>query len=280
MIISRSTIKKIKEIVKKNYRRLSISLLEDENIMDIAYTHNFINEEGDSTIPTSVEDMRAQQRAPGVKPEGEAHEYAVEHANENTAQLIEKLRMDVSTRLEGLIRESNNKYKADALQNLNRPDSQDELMKESMIGEIKQSLRDATGNANKDWDRIATTEVSNVIGLASTDRIVAKNQDKSMDEVYVFRITQGASACKYCKQFYVDSDGSPKVYRLSTLLSNGSNYGKKTADWKGTVTATHPNEKCSQVIELPPGYMVKPGGSITYIGIDAWNDYIVNKVTV
>lgn len=300
VIISKENIARIKEIVKKNYRKLGITLLGNSiytkaeidelkalgidtsnksSIMDTAYNHNFLNPEGEPTAPTSVEDMQSQQSVPGIKPEGEAHEYAVEHANENVAQLIEKLGTDVSTKLEGLIRDSNTQYKANALQNLDRSDMADELVKEGMIGQIKSKLRDAAKDSGRDWNRVATTEISNVIGIASTDRIVAKNQDKSMDEVYVYRIVvNDAKLCKYCKRFYLDNDGSPKVYKLSTLLGNGSNYGKKTAEWNAVIMATHPNERCSQVIEVPPGYKVLSGGKLTYIGMAAWNEYITNKV--
>lgn len=300
MVLSKETIAKIKEIVERNYQKLGITLLGNSvfnkkeiaemkaagidtsnqtSIMDLAYNYNFINQEGTPTAPTSVEDMKAQQSVLGIKPEGEAHEYAVEHANENMAQLIDKMKTDVSTKLEGLIRDSNNQYKSNALQNLNRSDIADELVKEGMVGQIKAKLRDATGDANRDWTRVATTEVSNVIGIASTDRIVAKNKDKSMDEVYVFRIViEDSKLCKYCRRFYLDSDGSPKVYKLSTLLGNGSNYGKKVAEIKATIMATHPNDRCSQVIEMPPGYKVLSGGKLTYIGREAWDEYIVNKI--
>lgn len=301
MIIPKSTILKIKGLIDKKYKILAITMLgqsvlsaaekldlesqgeditNDDSVMDLAYNHNFLNEEGGQIAPTSVGDMKSQQSAPGVKPRGEAHDYAIEHANENTAQLIEKMRQDVSTRIEGIIRETNNQYKSNALQNLNRTDQADELVKEGMVGQIKTRLRDTAKNVTRDWKRVAVTEVSNVIGIGSADRIVAKNQDKNLDEVYVFRtVINDAKLCKYCKKFYLDGDGSPKLYKLSTLLSNGSNYGKKTDSWNPVITATHPNERCSQIIELPPGYKVLPGGSLTYIGMDAFHDYISNKLT-
>lgn len=301
MVISKETIQKIKEIIERNYRNLTLSVLgnsvftkqeldqmkkegidvtNDTSFLETVYNHNFINKEGDSKAPTSVQDMIGQQMAPGAKPEGEAHDYAVEHANENAKQLLDKMKQDVSTRVEGFVRNTYNKYKANALQNLQRPDEADELIKEGMVGEIKAKLRDASKDAARDWKRIAVTEVSNAIGIASTDRIVANNQNKDLKEVYVFRtVVNDAKTCKYCKSFYLDNDGSPKLYRLSTLLSNGSNYGKKTAEWRPVIQATHPNERCSQVIELPPGYKVMPGGKLSYIGMDEWSNYIAEKLT-
>jgi len=300
MVISKETIKRIKRIIERNYNQFTISILgksvfspeelknlnaegldtsNNDSLLDLIYSHNFINRHGDPKAPTSVEDMKSQQSLPGTVPEGEAHEYASEHLNENASQLIEKMNQDVQTRVEGLIRETNHQFKTNALQNLNRPDEVDDIIKEGMVSQIKQKLRDSSGDANRNWRRVAITETSNAIGAGSSDAIVARNREKDLGEVYVFRIVVGDSKlCKYCREFYLDGDGSPKLYRMSTLLNNGSNYGKKTPEWKPVVLATHPNERCSAVMELPPGYKLLSGGSMTYIGMDVWDDYIQEKL--
>jgi hypothetical protein len=218
-----------------------------------------------------VEDMKAQQSVKGLVPQGAAHEYTIENLNDKTKQLIEKMKVDVTTRIEGIIRENNDSYKMNALQNLDRADLLDDLMKESTLG--------TSGDGTRDWTRIAVTEMSNAIGIASVDRIVSDNVGSDLDEVYVFRITvKDAKTCKWCRRFYDDKDGSPKLYPLSTLLANGSNYGKKTDSWMPVIGATHPNERCSQMIELKPGFKLLTDGSVTYIGLDKWKDYLLNKV--
>ena len=103
--------------------------------------------------------------------------------------------------------------------------------------------------------------------------------DSDLDEIYVFRITvKDAKTCKWCRRFYNDKDESPKLYKLSTLLSNGSNYGKKTDSWQPVVGATHPSERCSQMIELKPEFRLLEDESVTYIGLNKWNSYILDKV--
>lgn len=300
MVTSKETMEKIREIIQKHYSRLVVSVLgrdaltekerkeleaqgvdttNQDSLMSLVYYHNFINHPIDSMSPTSVEDMKGQQSVAGLKPQGEAHDYTVENINDKTKQLIEKMKMDVATRVEGIIRENNDAYKMNALQNLDRTDVLDDLMKESTLGKLKQKLRDTSGDGTRDWTRIAVTEMSNAIGIASVDRIVSDNVGADLDEVYVFRITvKDAKTCKWCRRFYDDSDGSPKLYKLSTLLSNGSNYGKKTDSWMPVIGATHPNERCSQMIELKPGFKLQTDGSVTYIGLDKWKDYLVDKV--
>jgi hypothetical protein len=300
MIISKKTIEKIKEIIENKYASFTISMLgssvfsdkelknlglsrknlNNESLLALAYNHNFINQQKTTASPTSISDMKAQQSAPGVVPVGEAHDYTIEHLNENAAQLLSKLKENVASQIEGMIRESNNQFKFNSLQNLDRPDEVDDIIKQGMVSQIKQKLRDTSGDATRDWNRVAVTEVSNSVGLGATDAIVARNRDSKLDEVYVFRITVGdAKVCKFCNAFYVDTDGSPRVYRLSTLLSNGSNYGKKSSEWKPVSVATHPNERCAAPLELPPGYKVLKGGTLTYIGMEAWEKYIREKVS-
>lgn len=296
MIISKEKIKKIKEIIENGYKSLSISVLgkkifseseiqklknkgfdisNETSLLELIYNHNYLNIV-DKTTPKTIGEMKKQQSVAKNLPKGTVNKYAIEHAEENTGQLFEKLSSKIATNIEGIIREGNNNLKISALQNKEISES----LKEKTIGEIKTQLRDISQQSGRDFRRIAVTETSNLIGTASADRIAQKNTDKNLDEVYSYRvIVQDHSTCLWCRRFYLDSDGTPKVYRLSTLLANGSNYGKKNSDWKPVVTATHPNERCSQVIEMPPGYQVVAGGRLTYIGLDKWKDYIAKKVS-
>lgn len=296
MVISRETLAKIREIIEKNYTQFTLSMLgravfsseelkklkaigldtsNNESFLNLCYFHNFINNPRNANAPISVEDMKAQQSQSGVKPTGEANDYTVENLNDKAKQYIDKLKTDVVTRIEGFIRDNNDAYKFDALQNLDRDAALDELVKESSLGRVKQKLRDSAGDANRDWQRVALTEMSNAIGIGSVDRIVTDNRTADLDDIYVYRVIVGdALTCKYCRRFYGDVGNPPKVYRLSTLLENGSNYGLKQDQWRPVSGATHPNTRTSQVIELKPGFEVRPGGSVTYIGLTKWKDYI------
>lgn len=300
MVTSRHTISVIKKIIAKHYNRLILSTLgrphlsadelktlqaagidtsNPDSLLSLVYYHSFINHPTDAESPKDVEEMKRQQSVTGLRPQGEANEYAIESINDRTKQYIEKLKLDVMTKIESLVRENNDSYKMDAMRNLDRPDMLDELVKESSLGKLQQKLRDSSGEGNRDWLRIALTEMSNAIGAASIDRIVTDNRTANPDEIYVFRIiVQDAKTCKWCRRFYQDDDGSPALYKLSTLMANGSNYGKKTSDWLPVAGATHPWERCSGTLELKPGFALTAGGSPTYIGMDKWPDYISKKL--
>jgi len=297
MVTSRETLEKIKQIIEKHYAKLTIGLLgktvftpeelkrlkadgvdvtNKESFLELVYMHNFINNpRNPETTPTSTEDMEAQQSEQGIKPTGDANEYAVESLNLTTRQYIDKIKGEITTRIQSIIRENNDKYKFNALQNLERDAITDDLVKESSIGRVKQLLRDTAKDGNRDWQRVALTEISNAIGIGSVDRIVTDNRDRDLEEVVVYRvIVQDSVTCKYCRKFYGDVGEIPKLYKLSTLLGNGSNYGKNQQDWSPVVGATHPNTRTSQIIELKPGFKVTPGGAQTYIGLSKWNDWV------
>ena len=300
MVTSKELLYKIKKIIDKHYNKLTLSVLGNsvfteeelaqmksmgidvsnpESFLTMVYNHNFINKHNAVNIPTSVSDMKNQQANPAILPVGEAHDYAVEHLNENAKETLDKLKQDVITRVSGLIRDNNQQYKNNALQNLTRTDAADELVKETTLAKVKQELRDMSGDFNRNWERIVVTETSNAIGLGSTDRIITENKDKPAEEIYTYKIVvQDAALCKFCKRFYLDDDGTPKVYRLSELLNNGSNYGKKSADWKPNILVIHPNCRESQLIELRPGWKVLAGGTQEFIGLEKWKEYILNKV--
>lgn len=295
MVIKNSTIERIRKIIEKNYNRLAIALVGPSNVpqeirdqfpnltsrslLEAVYYHNFLNEEGREGNPRTYEEMKEQQDTQNL-PRGSGHEASIDFLNSNLYQLLQKQKTDVESKVVGLIRDNNNQYKNDALQNLDRPDEEDASVKKRTIPELKQRLKEfGEGEAQNNWSRITNTEISNGVGQGSADQVVARNKGTPTDQIYVFRINPNdAKTCKYCRKFYIDSDGSPKVYRLSSLLSNGTNYGKKADAWLPVAQATHPNCRDSQLIELRPGWSVLPGGTVTYIGMDRWADYINKKV--
>lgn len=95
-----------------------------------------------------------------------------------------------------------------------------------------------------DWLRIAyylTHEAYN----AGRAQDILKNHGASA-EVY-FDVYEGA--CKRCKELYLedpdDPDSKPIVFKLDDIIANGNNIGRKSADWKPTISPTHPYCRCT-----------------------------------
>lgn len=117
---------------------------------------------------------------------------------------------------------------------------------------VIQELRDSTTDMNRDWHRVATTEMWSAKCQGETEAIMngesPMSSKKGDTKVY---IRPAPNACSKCKQLYLESDGvTPKVFTMSQLLSNGSNNGKKQADWLPCVPPLHPN--CTCVLNVMP----------------------------
>lgn len=95
-----------------------------------------------------------------------------------------------------------------------------------------------------DWLRIAyylTHEAYN----AGRAQDILKNHGANA-EVY-FDVYKGA--CKRCRELYLedpdDPDSKPIVFKLEEIIANGNNIGRKSADWKPTISPTHPYCRCT-----------------------------------
>lgn len=113
------------------------------------------------------------------------------------------------------------------------------IARRETIQQLRSDLGWATGDWTRDWDRIAATEKQNSLlhGQASHYR---KRFGKGVE---VFRRPM-PDACKHCKRLHLDPDGFPRIFKLSDLEANGSNFGKKASEWLPVIGAVHPNCQC------------------------------------
>lgn len=108
-------------------------------------------------------------------------------------------------------------------------------------------LLDATGDAARDWLRIARTELQGAMNDAAIIRAVRLDGPGGR----VARIPN-ANACRHCRRLFLDESGRPHVFTIEELLENGTNVGKRSDDWKATAWGIHPNCSCS-VQRVPEG---------------------------
>lgn len=118
------------------------------------------------------------------------------------------------------------------------------------------SLAANIGNATQDWERdwlrIAYYLLHEAFNTGRAESIYRKFGPDA--EVY-FDVYPGA--CTHCRELYLedpeDLDSKPKVFKLSTLIENGNNIGRKAADWLPTIAPTHPYCRCTLNYKRP-GY--------------------------
>lgn len=112
------------------------------------------------------------------------------------------------------------------------------------------------GHRTEDWTRdmmrIAATEKQNAFQEGFSQALIEREGDP--DTVYVSKIPS-PTACPVCVKLHLtQGHGSPpRVFLLSELHENGTNVGKKQAEWKATVGPVHPWCAC-ELVHIPPGW--------------------------
>jgi hypothetical protein len=99
-----------------------------------------------------------------------------------------------------------------------------------------------TQDWSKDLGRIVDTEMNNIFQRGRVVEIMRQNPGSDplvYKDVY-------AGACRHCIALYLtDGLGSaPRLFKLSVLVANGSNIGRKVKDWRATVDGCHPFCRC------------------------------------
>lgn len=109
-----------------------------------------------------------------------------------------------------------------------------------------------TPEVEHDWVRIAATESR----LATNAGKLLGMQAMGIEEIY-FHVQQ--NACVGCKKMYLNEDGTPKVFKLDTILGHfwqngGLNIGRKMSKigeeggWLPVGGALHPFDRCRPMI--------------------------------
>lgn len=118
----------------------------------------------------------------------------------------------------------------------------DGVAKKRTVRQIANDIARKTGDWSRDFDRIIqyTSQAAFESGKA------AALQREFGDDVYVYK-TVFPGACKHCIRLYLTKGlgSEPKVFKLSQLITNGSNIGRKVADWLPTLDPLHPYCRCA-----------------------------------
>lgn len=134
------------------------------------------------------------------------------------------------------------------------------------IKKVRSELGHATGEWTRDLERIAHTESVESFNHGEADewqtqaQQEAEEDEKPMKPVRAYRVPS-PTACSYCRRLYTTSasnGGDLRIFYLSELLANGTNFKTKRADWKPIVGATHPFCACD--LQRLPTYIQMPKG--------------------
>lgn len=134
------------------------------------------------------------------------------------------------------------------------------------VKDIGERMRVITKDGQRDWMRLAHTEVHNFVEEAKAVALLKTGHG----DMLVYKQPR-PDACPYCKLLYLRPDGTPRIFTLQDMMANGVNVGRKAGrptltgkhktGWKATLGAVHPWCRCA-LRYLPDGHGFGPKGKI------------------
>ena len=111
------------------------------------------------------------------------------------------------------------------------------ILERKTVSEVVSNIGHKTNDWAKDIGRIVDTEMNNIFQRGRAVQIInsSKGDPLVYKDVY-------PGACRHCIRLYLTGGigSKPRIYKMSQLIENGTNIGKKVDDWKASIESTHP----------------------------------------
>jgi len=214
-----------------------LGLMQSDRIANMSYDEfkAFVKR---NPVPLSEAEAHAVRMAQEMA--GQACKGLGNRVNQRTGAIMIEADQGLRARTEGIIRD------ATALNTARR----------ETVSRLKSDLGWASKDWTRDWNRIAVTEKQNAMQHG-----VADHYRKEFGGDVLVAKRAMPDACKHCKRLHNGPDGQPRIFRLSELEENGTNIGRKAADWLPVVGTVHPHCQC-QLIRVPEGWGFDEDGDL------------------
>lgn len=246
MNLTPEQIEEIQKIIEETHTDYVLNVWDSASRNAFLYGKLMALSTDPDTASMSYEEFKdyvKEQGIPLTEPEKLAQRFAAQSGARFVTSLGDKIQTAVTQEAIRLATASN----------INKRESLQKLR--SDLGWMKQDWE-------RDWDRVAITEKHN----AMQSGVANSYKSRFGDDVLVFKRTM-PDACQHCKRLHNDPDGFPRIFRLNELEANGTNVGKKVAEWKPVVGAIHPNcFPAGTLITTTGGQVpiedIRPGGHV------------------
>lgn len=170
-----------------------------------------------------------------------SEKYALESVKRQSLSDIRALKGRIFNDVNGSIL-SNEKDNRSAYEQVIRKEIERGVVERKSRREVAQELGRKTG----DWARNFNRIVQYVSHQAFDEGKMAVAERKYGNEAKIWKDTY-PGACKHCIRLYLTAGigSKPKVFTLKELKANGTNIGRKVADWLPVIGSTHPLCRCT-----------------------------------
>ena len=126
--------------------------------------------------------------------------------------------------------------------------------------EVARRIRQRSGDLARNFERIAETELQ----ATHNEGQIAQAVELDGEDARVARIPE-SGACGYCTRAFIDPETQrPYIFEVAQLIENGTNIGRKRADWQPSLYPMHPNCRCD-TIPVGPSQTVSRSGRLEAI---------------
>lgn len=204
----------------------------------------------DNTKKIDYDDFRQYIYGSQFLPLSDLEELTLDIAKRRSYSHIRGLETGIRGDVEGMITEVQMKNRAKYEKIIGDSVARAVFERDS-IKSIISEIGNKTGDWQRDLGRIADTEMNTVFQEGISVSILREygEEAKVYKDVY-------PGACRHCIRLYLTGGigSKPRVFKLSELISNGTNIGRKVNEWKPTVGSTHPWCRCL-LRHLPDDYI-------------------------
>lgn len=260
MLITPEQLQEIRQIVADHHEALIADVLGREAVtpeqLRRLVDQGLITEEGDQPVDLAVDPyvlgqllaLAEQKRAANWSveqlhahlrknplPLTETELQAMRMARERAGQYLRGLGNRVQTDVQAVLVEAD-AHLRERLRSEVRSATAQAIARRETARELRSELGWRTGDWTRDWDRIARTEQQAALREGQADAL----RRRYGPDVLVARIPM-PDACAHCRELHLGPDGQPRIFPLSVLTRNGTNVGRKVAEWRSTVGPVHPH---------------------------------------
>lgn len=219
----------------------------DFNNQDTKFDHAFkfgilAQSLGDKAVKNmSYNDFKKYLKAQNYIPLNQTERAAVNFVKQRAYNDIKGLGNRIQSKIWNILIEQDQKQRQE-YQNIIRDQATRAVARRKSVRQLSSDLGNITKDWARDFDRIADYVMHSAYENGRVHSIIRNHGNNS--EVW-FDVYKGA--CKHCVNLYLTSGpgSKPKVFKLKQIISNGSNIGRKTSEWKAVVPPVHPWCRCS-----------------------------------
>ena len=175
------------------------------------------------------------------------HKHTIDHAKAQLAGVIDTTKESLKQKVKQEVLKVNNEYKNQTLIKPITDTLEENKRKEKYIKLLTAGLIGAGLLAHERFVKGFTTSLTETINNAVVDEGIIDSALAGLlpgNALYIKRVTRDRKLCPYCDALYTNADGTPKVFKLSELQTNGTNDGRPRSAWRAVIGATHFRCRC------------------------------------